>query len=91
MWVLGPLSVADDFPALNLTLDHDADHDVDDNPPLGDNSGDTPTPEAGDNYISSKLMFPCNGTMTKGKVTAWKQELNGDPIGWAHQNPILDT
>ena len=69
---LGSLSTVDDFPALDLTPDPDADHADDDDPPLGDNSGATPTLEVGDNYISSKLLFPRNGTLAKGKVTARK-------------------
>ena len=88
---LGSLSTADDFPALDLTPDPDADRTDDDDPPLGDDSGDTPTPEVGDNYISSELLFPRNGTLAKGKVTARKRDSEGNPIGRAHQNPILDT
>ena len=82
---------ADNFPAIGLTPDPDADRADDDDPPLGDNSGDTPTPEVGDNYISSKLLFPRNDTLAKGNVTAWKQDSDRNPIGRANQNPILDT
>jgi hypothetical protein len=46
----------------------------DDDPPLGDDSGDTPTLEAGDSYITSELLFPCNSTLAKGKVTARKRD-----------------
>ena len=77
--------MADDFPALDLTPDPDAFCADDDGPPFGDHSGDTtPTLEAGNNYISSKLLFPCNGTLAKGKVTAWKRDADGNPIRWAH-------
>ena len=71
---LGLVLTADDFLAINLTPDPDADLADDNDPPLGDDSGDTPTPEVRDNYISSKLLFPRNGTLSKGKVTTRKQD-----------------
>ncbi len=63
---LGPGADPADFPAEDQTPDPDIDLAEDDNIPLGDDDndaapGDTPTPEVGDNYISSKLLFPWNG------------------------------
>ena len=62
--------------------------------PLGDNDavpGDTPTPEARDNYVSSELIFPHNGKLTKGHIVSCKCIIDGYPIEWAHSSPVLDT
>ncbi len=45
----------------------------------------------GDNYLSAKLMLPKGGVMVKGRLTAQKQDWNGNPVGLANDNPILDT
>ena len=29
--------------------------------------------------------------MTRGRVTAWKRDVDGNPMGRANTNPILDT
>jgi hypothetical protein len=50
-----------------------------------------PAPEAGDNYITAKVMMPKGGTMSRGRVTKRKRDDNGNPIGRANDNPILDT
>jgi hypothetical protein len=48
-------------------------------------------PETGDNYLSAKLMLPKGGVMIKGRMAAQKQDRDGNPIGLANDNPILDT
>jgi hypothetical protein len=45
----------------------------------------------GDNYLSAKIMLPRGGTMVKGRVAARKRGRDGNPIGFANPNPILDT
>ncbi len=54
--------------------------------------GDTEiTPEIGDNYLSAELLLPKGGVMVKGCVTASKCAWDGNPVGCANDNPILDT
>jgi len=45
----------------------------------------------GDNYFSAEIMLPRGGTMVKGRVAARKRDRDGNPIGLANPNPILDT
>ena len=84
----------DDFPSEELTPDPDID---DDDSLLGDdimpsNTPDNiPTPEVGDNYILAQLAFPRGGKLAKGRVVSWKRDNDSNPIGRAHNNPILDT
>ncbi len=49
------------------------------------------TPEIGDNYLSAELMLPKEGVLVKGRVTARKCDREGNPVGRANDNPILDT
>ncbi len=49
------------------------------------------TPETGDNYLSAELMLPKGVVLVKGHVTARKRDRDGNPIGRANDNPILDT
>ncbi len=49
------------------------------------------TPEIGDNYLSAEILIPRGGTMTKGRVKSRKRDADGNPIGRAAANPILDT
>ena len=50
-----------------------------------------PTPEVGDNYLNAEIMLPRGGSMAKGKVVKRKRNVDGNLIGRAHPNPILDT
>ena len=49
------------------------------------------TPESADQYISAEVMLPKGGTMTKGCVAKRIRDDSGNPVGRAHDNPILDT
>jgi hypothetical protein len=85
---LGPNATDQDFPAEDLTpdFDHcDDDHDLD--PDHGDLEV---TPEVGDNYLNAEISVPRGGTLSKGHVTARKWDKDGNPIGLANANPILD-
>ncbi len=48
-------------------------------------------PEIGDNYLSTELILPKGVVMVKGRVTAYKRDRDGNPVGCANDNPILDT
>ena len=52
-----------------------------------------PTPEAGDNYVGARLLLPGAGDhdMVQGKVVKRARGQDGNPIGRANDNPILDT
>ncbi len=49
------------------------------------------TPETGDNYVNAKISFPKGGAMVWGCVISRKRDADGNPMGRAHTNPILDT
>ena len=48
-------------------------------------------PEAYDEYISAEVRLPRDGKEILGTVTGWKRDADGNPVGHAHINPILDT
>jgi hypothetical protein len=86
---LGPTATDVDFPAADLTpeyLTYDDDHDPD--PDHGDLKV---TPEIGDIYLSVDILIPRGGSIAKGRVKSRKRDADGNPIGWADANPILDT
>jgi hypothetical protein len=86
---LGPASTVLDFPAKNLTPDPDY---YDETDPIDPDHGNTEiTPEMGDNYLSAEIMLPRGGTMVKGRVATRKRNRDGNPVGLAKSNPILDT
>ena len=85
---LGPAAMADDFEAEDLTLDpayFEDTHIID--PDYGDAEI---TPEMGDNYLTAEIMLPRGGTMVKSRVSARKHDQDGNPVGLANSNPILD-
>ncbi len=45
------------------------------------------TPEVGDEYVHASVMLPC---VVHGTVRAFKQGLDGNPIGCWSDSPILD-
>ncbi len=49
------------------------------------------TPETGDNYLNAEISLPRGGTMAMGRVIGRKRDTDGNPIGRANSNPILDT
>ncbi len=86
---LGPASTVQDIPAKNMTPDPDH---YDETDPIDPDQGDVEiTPEIGNNYLSAEIMLPRGGTMVKGRVAGRKRDRDGNPIGLANSNPILDT
>jgi hypothetical protein len=72
---------------LTPDFDHfDNDHDLD--PDHGDLEV---TPEMGDNSLTQRYLSCKGGTLSKGRVTARKWDRDGNPVGRANANPILDT
>ncbi len=86
---LGPVALPQDFPAEDLTPDPTY---YDDTDALAPEYGDAEmTPKTGDNYLSAELMLPKGGVLVKGHVTSRKRDRDGNPVGRANDNPILDT
>jgi hypothetical protein len=86
---LGPAALPQDFPAEDLTPDPTY---YDDTDAMDPEYGDAEVmPEIGDNYLSAELMLPEGGVLVKGHVTARKRDRDGNPVGHANDNPILDT
>ncbi len=49
------------------------------------------TPEAGDKCIQASIMIPRGNTFTSGTIVSHKHNAEGNIIGRAHNNPILDS
>ena len=49
------------------------------------------TPEAFDGYLTASVMLPRGGEVLRAQVVSRKRDANGNPIGRANPNPILDT
>ena len=49
------------------------------------------TPEALDNYIGAEVMISHGDTVAQGSVRRRKRNVEGNTIGRANRNPILDT
>jgi hypothetical protein len=86
---LGPNATDQDFLAEDLTPDYDFYDDDHDHDP--DHSDLEVTPEMGDNYLNAEISVPQGGTLMKGHATFRKRDKDGNPVGLANTNPILDT
>ncbi len=77
------------FPAEDLTPDPTY---YDDTDAMYPEYGDAEVmPKIGDNYLSAELMLPKGGVLVKSCMTAHKRDWDGNPVGGANDNPILDT
>ncbi len=85
---LGPDATDQDFPAEDLTPDHNFYDDDDLDPDHGDLEV---TPEMGYTYLNTEISVPRGGTLMRGHVTSQKRDKDGNPVGLANANPILDT
>ncbi len=86
---LGLAALPQDFPAEDLTPDPTY---FDDTNAMDPEYGDAEiTPKKGDIYLSAELILPKGGVMVKGPMTARKRDQDGNPVGHANDNPILDT
>ena len=50
-----------------------------------------PTPESGGNYVNMEIILPKENEMDKGRVTKRACDSNGNPLGTANNNPIIDN
>ncbi len=88
--LLGCLAREDDFPAEDLTPNHDYVKTNDYDPDINDIEVKV-TPEMGDAYVGAEVKIPCGGILKRSKVTSRKQAADRNPTGLANDNPILDT
>ena len=90
-----PATAADfDLDDLTPTFDHYVDEDgvegTADEVPTPESDLE-PTPELGDQYINADVLFPRGGSLARGRVIERKRDSDGNPIGRANANPILDS
>ena len=67
------------------------DNDDDDQMEITDGDADNYTPEMFDAYLTALVLLPCGGELLMAQVVGQKRDANGNPVGQAHSNPILDT
>jgi hypothetical protein len=85
---LGHNAMEQNFQAEDLIPDYDFyDHDHDLDP---DHGNLEVTPEMGDNYLNAEIFVPREGTLVKGLITSRKRDKDGNPVGLANANPILN-
>ncbi len=78
-----------DFPAKDLTPEFD--HLYNDDEATADHGDAKVIPKIGDKFLSAEIMLPRGSSMAMGCVTGWKRDIDGNPIGCANANPILNT
>eukprot|EP00804_Cyclotella_cryptica_P016777 CCRYP_002064-RA/>CCRYP_002064-RA protein AED:0.32 eAED:0.33 QI:0/0/0/1/1/1/2/0/448 len=92
---LGPKASVDDFKDLGIDeppiLDRYEDDNLDGHMPDPPDEELDATPEVGDSYVNTKVMLSRGDCMTRGKVVRRKRDAEGNPIGQANNNPIMDT
>jgi hypothetical protein len=89
---LGPPCTPDDFETYELTPEweyYDDDDDLDKIKPPPEEL--EPTPETGDNYVGVDILLPQGDSLARGRVVSRKRDADGNPIGHANDNAILDT
>ena len=59
--------------------------------PTGVEEADTFTPEGYDEYTGAQMIVPRLDVRTQGRVTKWRKDNDGNPIGRRHNNFYLDT
>jgi hypothetical protein len=90
LMTLGRAVAEEDFPAKDLTPDTDYIDPSDYDPDYG-NLEVKVSPEIGDTYVGAEIQFPRGGILKKGRVASRKRDADGNPIGLANDNRILDT
>ena len=87
---LGRPAQADDFLAEDMTPDHNHIDPLDLDPDFPDLVLQV-SHKTADNYVGAEIQFSRGGIVKRGLVTSQKQDHNGDPIGLANDNHLLDT
>jgi hypothetical protein len=101
--LIGPNSTPSNFDAEDLTpnMYHFVGHTIEEGEAEGnayeegspdeDDLEPLPTPEAGDNYLLTEITLPMGGVLSRGRVISQKRDADGNTVGRANGNPILDT
>ena len=71
----------------NVFIDNDDHHLVE----ITDVDADNYTPEMFDAYLTALVLLSCGGELLRVQVAGQKRDANGNSVGQAHSNPILDT
>jgi hypothetical protein len=82
------------FPSAGDLLDDDDDIDDGFEPLDADATmpeADDWTPETFDKYLTAEVLLPHHGELVRARVTGRKQGADGNPLGKANANPILDS
>ena len=85
---MSPQDFDEDYssPECELYEDDDGDH-----VPRARECQDEPTPITYDTYIGAEVVLPTGNDMVSGTVKSRVKDFEGQPIGKADKNPILDT
>ena len=80
-----------DFEPSDLT--HNCVYYEDNDSPIQEGSPDEilPTTEVNDKFVNVEIILPCGDEMSMGQVTKRARDSDGNLLGTAHENPILDT
>ena len=88
---LGAASTKMDFETFDITPDcvyyEDTDSTIQEGPPYEI----LPTPENNDNFVNVEIMLSRGDEMAMERVTKRACDSDVNPLGTAHENPILDT
>ena len=52
---------------------------------------DDVTPDTYDQYVGAEVLLPIGDRLQTGKVTSWKRNADGTPVGKAHTKSACDT
>lgn len=88
---MGAPAIEADFPDLDITPEFEEYEDDDGIEGSPDAEVEEPTPEASDNYLNAELMLPRGSDEARGRVVARKRDAQGNVVGRASDNPILDS
>ncbi len=78
--ILGRPARDDDFPAEDLTPDHDHYDPSDYDPNIPDLEVKV-TPEANDPFVGAEVRLPLSSILKKGRVASRKRDADGNPTG----------
>ena len=76
---------------VDLFIDDDDDDEWTQDAEFNHQEADEYTPETFDGYLTASVLLPRGGEVLQAQVVGRKRDANGNPVGRAHSNPILDT
>ncbi len=92
---IGRMSIPGDFPTEDLTPEYEhyrghtikegQDNTYEEGLPNDNDLDPLPMPEAGDNYISAKVLLPLGSVLRRGKGISPKSNADSNTVGQAHE------